>query len=190
MGPDGVLQKSIIPFPTVFRNIAQALYIDRLLLSARKNSTYYRSSPFKVDSVGGAFMMIRRSALNNGPLLNTDYFMYSEEKDLALRLSRAGWFTWFVPGAEIIHHGGRSTNQVPIAMFMELHKSQVRYFKTYFSRLRALALCFSWWLVLCSGAVVSLPFCFSQKGRNRFELFLRASWVFPFLVFSDESAGG
>lgn len=176
VGPDGSLQKSITPFPSVLRNLAQAFFIDRLFFQERKHATYYRPAPFKVDSVGGAFMMVRRVALNGEQLLNSDYFMYSEEKDLALRLKRTGWETWFLPTAEIIHHGGKSTDQIPTQMFLELHKSQIRYFKVAGN---AFALSLSWWMVLVSGMIASMPFCLTIRGKNRFKLFFSAAIAFP-----------
>jgi N-acetylglucosaminyl-diphospho-decaprenol L-rhamnosyltransferase len=176
VGPDGSLQKSITSFPSVLRNLAQAFFIDRLLFSERKHAAYYRPAPFKADSVGGAFMMVRREPLGSDTLLNSDYFMYSEEKDLALRLLRKGWTTWFVPGAEIVHYGGKSTDQMPMRMFLELHKSQIRYFRIFNNTIE---LCLSWWLVLVSGMVASLPFCFTRCGRNRFKLFFAAAAAYP-----------
>ena len=95
-------------------------------------------------------MLIRRKALGNRPILNPDYFMYSEEKDLSLRLRLAGWYTWFVPSAEIIHYGGRSTGLMPASMYLELQKSQIKYYFWHYSQTFALALCLSWWLILCS----------------------------------------
>src|ERR1700690_3854753 len=37
--------------------------------------------------------------------------MYFEEVDLCLRLRDAGWKVLFVPGAEVMHHGGQSARQ-------------------------------------------------------------------------------
>lgn len=179
VGPDGVLQKSITPFPTIARNLAQAVLLDRLLFSERKKRTYDRPYPFKADSVSGAFMMVRRSALGNGPLLSADYFMYSEEKDLALRLKRAGWSTWFVPNAEIVHYGGRSTDQTSVAMFVELQKSQVKYFRNFHHPFHSVLLNCTWWLMLCMSALASLPFSATRTGRNRTKLFLIAACAYP-----------
>lgn len=179
IGPDNSLQKSMTPFPGVPRNLAQAFFLDRLLLPERRSATYHRPAPFKADSVGGAFMMVRRSALETGLLLNPDYFMYSEEKDLALRLFRKGWTTWFVPGAEIVHYGGKSTDRMPITMFNELQKSQVRFFRNFYHPLHTVLLNGTWWLILCMSALASLPFCATRTGRNRAKLFLIAACAYP-----------
>jgi len=124
-------------------------------------------------------MFIRRSALPTGPLLNPDYFMYAEEKDLSLRLRRAGWLTYFVPGGEIVHFGGRSTASMPLPMFRELQKSQVKFYRRHYSAVYALALCMSWWMVLFAETAVSLPLVFSPSARIRLSLFAGAAAVFP-----------
>jgi len=39
--------------------------------------------------------------------------MYAEEADLCLRLKKAGYKTYFYPGAEVIHLGGASAKDKP-----------------------------------------------------------------------------
>jgi hypothetical protein len=175
---DGSPQKIVQSFPAVSRNIARALFIDRLSPENRRRY-YYRDSPVRVDFVSGAFMLIRRSALPPGPLLNPDYFMYAEEKDLSLRLRKAGRRTWFVPQGEIVHFGGRSTALTPLPMFLELQKSQAKFYLNHYSVLHALALCMSWWLVLIAETAVSLPLLILAGGRTRLSLFAHAAGLFP-----------
>lgn len=175
---DGSPQKVIQVFPTIARNIASAFFVDRL--SREKHCRfYYGDEPIRVDYVSGAFMLIRRSALGPGPLLNPDYLMYAEEKDLALRLRRTGWYTYFIPDGEIIHFGGRSTALMPARMFLELQKSQAKFYMNHYHAVYALALCMSWWMVLVSVMLVSLPLVFSAKARIRLPLFAHAAAVFP-----------
>ncbi len=175
---DGAPQKVSQAFPTIARNIAGVFFVDRLSREKQRRF-YYGAKPIRVDYVSGAFMFIRRSALGPGPLLNPDYFMYAEEKDLALRLRRAGWHTYFIPDGEIIHFGGRSTALMPARMFLELQKSQAKFYMNHYPAAYALALCMSWWLVLVSVTMVSFPLFFSAKARIRLPLFARAAAVFP-----------
>ncbi len=122
LNPDGTLQKSIRRFPSVHENIARAFFVDRFVFSEHRKGIYYRTLPFEIDYCAGAFMMIRKEALGDMPLLNPDFFMYAEEKDLALRLKEKGWKTYFVPSGEIIHLGEQSTDQMAEDMFLELQK--------------------------------------------------------------------
>jgi GT2 family glycosyltransferase len=124
-------------------------------------------------------MMVRRSALKDTPLLNKEYFMYAEEKDLALRLKHKGYNTYFVPGGEIIHHGGKSTGQESLPMFLELQKSQVKFYKKYHSPLKAFMLNASWWLVLFSNFMISMPLSLVGRNRSRFSLLKTAIIKYP-----------
>ena len=53
--------------------------------------------------------------------------MYSEETDLSYRLRQRGWETHFVPGAEVIHHGGASTSQYAGEMTVQLFRSELAF---------------------------------------------------------------
>jgi GT2 family glycosyltransferase len=62
------------------------------------------------------------------------YFMYAEEVDWCCRFKRAGWEVWHCPDALAIHHGGRSTQQRAGAMFVQLHRSRLRFFSRQYPR--------------------------------------------------------
>lgn len=57
---------------------------------------------------GGAFLMMRKKALDDVGLLDGKFFMYTEEADICYRLKYAGWKIYFFPGAEVIHLGKQS----------------------------------------------------------------------------------
>jgi GT2 family glycosyltransferase len=127
-------------------------------------------------------MMVRRTALGDMPLLNPELFMYAEEKDLAFRLREKGWKTYFVPFGEVTHFGEQSTGQVSEKMFLELQRSQVKFFKNNYSFLRAWALALTWGLVLFSNLIVSLPLVLSSHKRRRMKLFVQAVTQYAFTL--------
>ena len=61
------------------------------------------SSRGPVDAVNGAFMLIRRSALDQVGLFDEGYWMYMEDLDLCYRFAQAGWVTWYEPSATVVH---------------------------------------------------------------------------------------
>ncbi|MGH2991704.1 MAG: glycosyltransferase family 2 protein, partial [Solirubrobacterales bacterium] len=65
-----------------------------------------------VDAVNGAFMLIRRAALDEVGLFDDGYWMYMEDLDLSYRFARAGWVTWYEPGATVIHVKAGTTGAV------------------------------------------------------------------------------
>ena len=67
------------------------------------------SEPVQVDVVSGSQMFIRASAFDDIGGLDTNFFLYCEEEDIALRLAHAGYKTHLVPQARNVHIGGGST---------------------------------------------------------------------------------
>jgi O-antigen biosynthesis protein len=61
------------------------------------------------EVISGAFMFIRREALNKTGLLDEDFFMYGEDIDLSYRLLQTGFKNYYFPEVQIIHFKGRST---------------------------------------------------------------------------------
>jgi N-acetylglucosaminyl-diphospho-decaprenol L-rhamnosyltransferase len=64
-----------------------------------------------VDAVNGAFMLIRRRALEEVGLFDEGYWMYMEDLDLCYRFARAGWVTWYEPSATVVHLKGRASGR-------------------------------------------------------------------------------
>ena len=81
----------------------------------------------EVDWVWGACFLLRREALEETGGLDETFFMYSEEVDLCRRLHQAGWKTVFEPAAEVVHHHGKSSEQVPAARLIRFNRSKALY---------------------------------------------------------------
>ena len=56
-----------------------------------------------VDAVNGAFMLIRRAALEEVGPFDEGYWMYMEDLDLCYRFAEEGWVTWYEPSATVVH---------------------------------------------------------------------------------------
>jgi GT2 family glycosyltransferase len=100
-----------------------------------------RDSERQVDVVSGMFMFVRREAIEQVGMMDEDYFLYYEETDWCRRFAGAGWKLVFWPGARIIHTdvGSKSSNQIPLKMFVQKQKSQLIFLKKHSGRL-------SYWL--------------------------------------------
>jgi len=64
-----------------------------------------------VDVLSGAFMMLRKSALDITGLLDETFFMYGEDIDLSYRITKAGFKNYYFPETTIIHYKGESTKK-------------------------------------------------------------------------------
>lgn len=65
----------------------------------------------EVDVLTGAFMLIRRDALDKCGLLDEDFFMYGEDIDLSYRIKKQGYKIIYCPLTTIIHFKGESTKK-------------------------------------------------------------------------------
>jgi len=97
------------PLTSLFRFTGMGRLFPR---SALFNAYYLGSMPeeetCRADILTGAFMMIRREALERAGLFDTRYFLYGEDIDMSWRIRKAGYFNYYLPDVHIIHYKGRS----------------------------------------------------------------------------------
>jgi len=108
-------------------------------------------SPCEVDAVSGACLMIKRSAFEKIGMFSDDYFMYSEDIDICYKLREAGWKTYYVPTADVVHYGGESSSKSAINVFSSVMMLESRW--RYFMKTRSLMYC---WLYRLSIFIASL----------------------------------
>lgn len=65
-------------------------------------------SPFSVDWVSGAYMMVRMQAYRQVGGLNEGFFFYIEDMEWCLRFRKYGWKIYYIPVASVIHFLGSS----------------------------------------------------------------------------------
>lgn len=65
----------------------------------------------EVEVLSGAFMMLRKTVLDNIGLLDETFFMYGEDVDLSYRILQAGYKNVYFPETTIIHYKGESTKK-------------------------------------------------------------------------------
>jgi GT2 family glycosyltransferase len=134
-GSQGEHQVSCYPLPTLGRELWRLFHLDRLWpRGTYPPSLFEAQTPQPVESLLGACLLVRGEALEEAGLLDERFFIYTEEIDLCRRLQDRGWRLYWIPGSEIVHHGGASTTQVGRPMFLELYRSKVQYFRKHFGR--------------------------------------------------------
>ncbi|MHA2380555.1 MAG: glycosyltransferase family 2 protein, partial [Candidatus Thorarchaeota archaeon] len=71
----------------------------------RYNLTYLDPDEVaEVDSVVGAFMLVRAEALKQVGLLDENFFMYGEDLDWAYRIKKVGWKVYYNPEVTVLHY--------------------------------------------------------------------------------------
>ncbi|MGC9393376.1 MAG: glycosyltransferase family 2 protein [Anaerolineae bacterium] len=133
LNPDGSTQTSAFRFPDLLQPLFDLGWLPQRLYYTRFNGRYPESDagerPFRIDHPLGAAMMARGTAIHEVGLLDPQFFMYCEEIDWAWRMRKAGWETWLVPEAKVVHYGGASTNQARPATTAYLWESRARLYR-------------------------------------------------------------
>ena len=132
LNADGSLQPSCHPMLTPEREFWRLTFLDRLAPRATYDMERWETDrPRRVDVIKGACLLLRREALDEVGVLDEGYFMYTEEVDLCYRLGAAGWGCWWVPQAEVVHHGGASARQAAQEMYVHLYRSKVHFYRKF-----------------------------------------------------------
>jgi len=87
-----------------------------------------------VDILSGAYMMMRREALDKAGLLDETFFMYGEDIDLSYRLIKAGYKNYYFPEARIIHYKGESTKKGSVNYVFVFYRAMVIFAKKHFDK--------------------------------------------------------
>jgi hypothetical protein len=139
LNPDGNLQFSARHFPTMFAAIFRhtifgKLFPDNRFVRQYLMTDWKHDEVTEVDWVSGSALMARRDTFQKIGLLDERFFMYLEDVDWCKRAKDAGWKVVYFPMASVSHRIGAASDQNPIPMIKQHHKSMLRYFLKYNSR--------------------------------------------------------
>ncbi len=85
-----------------------------------------------IDVVSGAFMFLRRAALEKTGLLDETFFMYGEDIDLSYRIQLAGYDNIYFPETTIIHYKGESTKKGSINYVLVFYRAMIIFARKHF----------------------------------------------------------
>ena len=91
----------------------------------------------EIEVLSGAFMLMRKEALDKVGLLDEDYFMYGEDIDLSYRIILGGYKNYYYPEARIIHYKGESTKKGSLNYVFVFYNAMAIFARKHFSKERA-----------------------------------------------------
>lgn len=133
--PDGSLDKACKRgFPTPSASFYYAFGFSKWFPNNPKFNQYQLSyldpdQEYPIDCLVGAFMMVRREAIEQVGLLDEDYFMYAEDTDWCYRIKQAGWVNYYYPRTTIVHYKGGSAPRRPLKIIYEFHRSMILFYR-------------------------------------------------------------
>ena len=100
----------------------------------RYNMTFAdEDAELEVDSVVGAYMQVRRGAIERVGLLDETFFMYGEDIDWAFRIKAAGYKVWYHPAVTVRHFKRAASRKNPKAQF-EFWRAMLIFYRKHFRR--------------------------------------------------------
>lgn len=158
LNTDGTTQSTRRRFPTVALGFFESTWLQPYTPKSMLDHYYVNDVTddcvIDVDWVQGSALLARREVYEQIGGLDTGYVMFSEELDWCRRAKLAGWRVVYIGQAQIMHHGGKSTEQVAARKHIHFQESKLRYFRKYHGRSTAnvlrmfLLLNYSWQIAL------------------------------------------
>jgi GT2 family glycosyltransferase len=88
----------------------------------------------QVDALNGAFMLMRRAALDQVGLFDEGFWMYMEDLDLCYRFAEAGWVTWYEPDVTVMHvKAGTSGSERSFRLNRAFHYGMYRFYRKHYA---------------------------------------------------------
>ncbi|MBC7805661.1 MAG: glycosyltransferase family 2 protein [Akkermansiaceae bacterium] len=139
-GPNGVTQwecarRAVTPGD----EIARAFLLDRVFprsdrFNRERMPGWDRADERDVESLLGAFMLVRREAFATVGGLDERFFLMYEDTDYCTRLRQAGYHIRYYPEVTITHLGGQSWKQERVATYTNSHIAALQYMEKHFPR--------------------------------------------------------
>lgn len=101
-------------FPTPWASFCFFTKLEKLFPRSRIFGQYHQTwkdltKTHEIYSCCGAFMMVRRKAMEEVGIWDEDFFFYGEDLDWCYRFKERDWKVMFYPHCKIIHHKGASS---------------------------------------------------------------------------------
>jgi GT2 family glycosyltransferase len=186
--PDGRVQPSCWRTPGLWSVLVESALPYTISLEIM---TVIPSEVSLVETVSGACMAVAKADFDRLGGFDERFFMYYEDFDLCIRARQAGIPVYHVPGAPVVHHVRKSTEQSGEQFFLYVYRSKLEIVRKHESPAAHLLAS----LIVLAGISVRIPlYALAGKLLQKEEL-LRLSkyhtFVLPRLaseLFSRQSA--
>ncbi|MBU3928283.1 MAG: glycosyltransferase family 2 protein [Bacteroidetes bacterium] len=141
-GAGNFLPESKRGLPTPITSFYKMFGLSSLFPHSRRFAHYHlghldKDKVHEVEILAGAFMLLRRSVLDEIGLLDETFFMYGEDIDLSYRVIKAGYKNYYFPETRIIHYKGESTKKGSVNYVLVFYHAMVIFANKHFSQKNA-----------------------------------------------------
>lgn len=122
-------------FPTLSSKIIGTGVLRRFQPAKFPSKEEVYEEPLKVDLISGANLFISRQLYRAIGGFDRRFFLYCEEEDLAMRVKAQGRNVYFVPQAQVRHHGGGSSKD-SVRLKKEFYISFFAFYRKHYGAIR------------------------------------------------------
>lgn len=128
LNADGTKQNSIANFPSLATELLNKFLLRTLWPKRFPGKEKEYPEPMEVESVVGAFFLVRREVWEKLGGMDERFFFFLEETDFCLRARQAGFATVHLPQVRVWHGQGQTAKQDQPAARIEYWRSRYAYF--------------------------------------------------------------
>lgn len=128
--------KRALPTPAV--SFYKIFGISRLFPKSKTFGRYHlgyldNNKNHEIEVLAGAYMFMRKEALDKTGLLDEAFFMYGEDIDLSYRITKAGYKNYYFADTTIIHYKGESTKKGSLNYVLVFYNAMIIFAQKHFS---------------------------------------------------------
>lgn len=182
LNADSSRQNSIANFPTLATELLNKSLLRRLWPQKFPGKEQYFSRPIPVETIVGAFMLVRKSVWDELGGLDERFFFFFEETDFCLQARKKNLRVIHLPDVRVWHGQGQTAKQISTGARIEYWRSRYAYFRKNCPAITRIILAAGLWLRLAAdltaaGLLVLLTFGQNERWRSRWQICLAlAAW--------------
>jgi len=136
-GSGTFLPESKRGFPSPFVAFCKTFGLSSLFPRSRFFNRYHlgyldKNANHQVEVLSGAYMLLRRTALEEVGLLDEAFFMYGEDIDLSYRIALGGYENHYLSDTQIIHYKGESTKRGSLNYVRAFYQAMIIFARKHF----------------------------------------------------------
>ena len=137
-GTGRFLPESKRGLPTPWVAFTKAFGLAKLFPKSRRFGQYHlgylgEREINPVTVLAGAFMWVRKSAIDEVGLLDETFFMYGEDIDWSYRIEQGGYTNYYFPETSIIHYKGESTKRGSLNYVRVFYQAMIIFARKHFT---------------------------------------------------------
>ncbi|MEA2082825.1 MAG: glycosyltransferase family 2 protein [Thermodesulfobacteriota bacterium] len=124
--------------PTPWRTFVRIFQLSKLLPNHPRFRSFVMThsplpdKPVYIEAISGAFMFLRRKALDEIGPLDESYFLHCEDLDWCMRFNQSNWKILFVPNVAVTHALGICSVGRPIRVLWHKHTGMIKFYRKFF----------------------------------------------------------